>query len=131
MDIFLKVSAGVLLTVVVGLILSKQGKEFSVLLIVCVCCMILAVAVSFFEKIFSFMKTLEEVGDLNSELLSTLFKTVGIGLLSEIVTLICNDSGNQALGKALQILSSAVILWLCIPMFSKLVELVESVLKAI
>lgn len=131
MDVFFKVSAGVLLSVIVSLVLAKQGKEFSALLIICVCCMILAVAVTFFQKIFSFLTTLEQIGSLNKELLSILFKTVGIGLLSEITTLICNDSGNQAMGKALQILSAAVILWLCIPMFSKLIELVESVLKAV
>lgn len=131
MDIILKASAGVLLTVIVSLVLSKYGKDFSVLLVLCVCCMVMAVAVTFFQKIFSFLKTLESVGNLNGDMLSILFKTVGIGLLSEIVTMICNDSGNQALGKSIQILSAAVILWLCIPMFSKLLDLVESVLRAV
>ncbi len=131
MNEFFKISATVLLTVIVSIILTKQGKEFSVLLIITVCAIVLAASVTFFQKIFSFLTTLEEIGNLNGELLSILFKTVGIGLLAEIVTMICNDSGNQALGKALQILSSAVILWLCIPMFEKLIGLVESVLKAV
>ncbi len=131
MDIFIKVCAGVLLTIIVSLVLAKQSKEFTVLLIICVCCMVLSASVSFFQKIFSFLTTLEKIGNLNGDFLGILFKTVGVGLLSEIVTMVCNDSGNQALGKALQILSSVVILWLCIPMFNKLIELIENILKAV
>ncbi len=131
MDVFLKVTAGVLLTVIVSLILAKQGKEFSVLLIILVSTMVLAVAVAFFDKIFTFLSTLEQIGNLNGELLSILFKTVGIGLLSEIAVMICTDSGNHALGKSLQMLSSVIILWLCIPMFTKLIDLVENILQAV
>ncbi len=131
MDIFFKAAAAILLTVIVGHVLATQGKDFSVLLIISVSCMVLATSVSFFQKIFTFLYALEEAGGLNSEVLSILLKTIGIGLLSEVVTMICNDSGNQALGKALQILSSAVILWLCIPMFNKLMDLLEGILRAV
>lgn len=128
MDIYLKAVAGVLITAVVSLILSKQGKDFSVLLIVCVCCMVAASAFGYFQKIMDFIRSLQQKGNLNNELITILLKAVGIGILSEITVMICNDSGNAALGKVIQFLTSAVILWLCLPLFTQLMELIEDVL---
>ena len=129
MDIFFKATAGVLLAIIISMVLSKQGKDFSVLLILCVCCMVAAVALTYFQEIFAFIKSLEGLGNLNHNFISILFKSVGIGILSEITVLICTDSGNSALGKVIQILSTAIILWICIPLFTELMELVKTVLS--
>ncbi len=131
MDIFIKAAAGVLIAVVVSLILSREGKDFSILLVICVSFMVGVTALSYVEKILEFIRSLESVGNLNSQLLAILFKSVGIGLICEITTMICADSGNSALGKMIQILSTVVILWLCIPLFSKLLELIQQVLGGI
>ena len=131
MDVFLKSAAGVLVAVVIGLVLSKHSKDFSILLVICVCCMVIAVAIGYMEKVFSFVEVIKDSGNLNGDMISLLFKSVAIGLLSEVINLICADSGNAALGKAVQILSTATILWLCIPIFTELLELVEEVLCAI
>jgi hypothetical protein len=42
--------------------------------------------------------------------------------------LICTDAGNGALGKALQLLTGAVILWLSIPLIQALIELLSEML---
>ena len=128
MDIFWKATAGILITVIISLILTKHGKDYGTVLIICVCCMTTTVALSYLQKVVSFVGELQVIGNLNSELISILFKTVGIGIISEIASVICTDSDNAALGKSLQILSSAVILWLCLPLFSELIKIVEEVL---
>ena len=129
MDILLKAVAGVLLAVIASLILSRQGKDFSILLVISVCCMICSAAVEYYLQIFEFIGTLERIGNLNSELISIILRAVGIGILTEITVLICSDSGNAALGKVIQMLSSAVIIWLCIPLFTELLGLVEGILN--
>lgn len=131
MDIFIKATAGILITVVLCLVLSKEKKDISILLVIAVCSMVAAVAIGYLQKVIDFIETLENVGNLNSELISILLKCVGIGLLSQITTMICTDSGNAALGKVLQILASAVVLWLCIPLFTQLLELVESIMGTV
>ncbi len=128
MDIFLKATAGVLITVVISLVLSKQGKDFSTMLIISVCAMVAVGAFSYLQKILQFVEMLDSVGNLNSEFISIMLKAVGIGLLSEITVLICSDSGHSALGKVIQMLSTAVILWLCIPLFTELLELTKNLL---
>lgn len=128
MDVFMKAAAGILITVVICLVLSKFAKDHAVILAICVCCMVAACAIVYLEKVLSFIESMQSIGNLNGELIEILFKTVGIGLLTEITSLICADSGNAALGKAIQMLSAAIILWLCLPLFDELMELVEGVL---
>lgn len=121
-------AAAVLLTVILCLTLGKQGKEVGLLLTLAVCCMVGVVAMSYFSPVVDFIRQLQTVGQLDSGMLEILLKAVGIGLIGEIASLICADSGNAALGKALQLLSAAVILWLSIPLLTRLLELVQDIL---
>lgn len=131
MDTFLKALAGVLVTLVLYLVLLKQSKDISALLTVMACCMITAVAVKYLDPVFVFFGKLEVIGNLDSNMLEVLLKAVGIGMLTEVAGLICTDAGNAALGKTLQILASGTILWLSVPLFTSLIELVEEILVSI
>lgn len=131
MDIFLKASAGILIAVVLCLVLSKQGKDIAILLTIAVCCMVVTAAVTYLQPLIDFFRQLRTIGQLDPNMLNILLKVVGIGLLAEITGLICCDAGSSALGKTLQILTTAVILWLSLPLFSELIELIDTILGAI
>ena len=130
MDTFLKVSGGILISLVFYLILGKQSKDISVLLTVAVCVMVLAGVFSYIKPIMNLITQLCDMGNLDNNMISILCKVVGISLLSEIVGQVCADAGNSSLGKTVQILSSSVILWLSIPLFTKLMDLVKEILVA-
>lgn len=121
-------AAAVLLAVVLVLALGKQGKEAGLLLTLAVCCMLGVLALSYLEPVVALVHRLQDMTGLDSEMLQILLKAVGIGIIGEIVGLICTDAGNAALGKALQLLSAAVILWLSIPLINALLELLQEML---
>ena len=102
MNIFLKSTAGILIAVIIGHSLSKQNKDTALLLVMGVCVMVLISAMEYFQPVVDFFQKLQSMGNLDSQMLSVLLKTVGIGILSEITALICADSGNAALGKGLR-----------------------------
>ena len=131
MDIFLKAVAGVLVAVVLGLMLSRSGKDYSAVLSIAVCCAVASAAIGFFRPIVDFVGQLQIIANLDRELLSVMLKSVGIGILAELACLICTDAGNAALGKALQLLASTMILWMSVPLLNQLIELVEDVLSTV
>lgn len=131
MDVFLKTSAAVLITVVICLTVAKQGKDFSVLIAISGCCLVILAAATYLKPVISFIDKLQSIGDLDNDLIHVLLKAVGIGMLSEITGMICSDAGNASLGKTLQILAAAVILWLSLPIFTQLLELLENILGAL
>lgn len=124
---FLQVVAAVLVAVVLGLSLSKQGKDIPLLLGIAVCCMALAAAVSYLEPVVDFIRSLQALGGLDSDMMSIMLKAVGIGLIAEVAGLICADSGNGALGKTVQIVASAAVLWLSVPLMTALMELIQKI----
>lgn len=129
MDLFFRAVAGVLLTVILCLIVGKQGKDWTLLLTAAVSCMVLAVAASYLEPVLDFVRRLQELAHLDSEMLTLILKAVGIGLVAQIASQICQDAGNAALGKGLQILAVFVILRLSLPLMEALLSLVQRILE--
>lgn len=131
MDTFVKTAACTIIILVLCIILGKQGKDFSLILTIAGCSMIAIAAISYLDPVIDFVEKLQIMGSLDTEMFTAILKSVGIALLGEVSCLICTDSGNAALGKTLQLLSSAVILWLSVPLFNGLIELVEKILVAV
>ena len=128
MGTFFQSAAMVLVASVLGLVLSKQGKEMTTMLTIGVCCMVIIGAVSFLKPVLDLLHQLETLGNLNGQMVQILFKVVGISFISEIAAMICSDAGNTSMGKALQMLGSAVILWMSIPVFQILLELIQQII---
>ena len=128
MEGFLQAVAAVLLAVILGLVLAKQGKDWAILLTALVSCMILAVTAKYLQPVLDFIRELQDLTGLDEQMLLVVLKAVGIGLVAEIAGLICQDGGNAALGKGIQILASITVLWLSLPIMRMLLELVQRIL---
>lgn len=131
MDIFLKAVAGILTALILWISLNKQGKDFSVLLALAVCAMVITVMVTFLQPVVTFLEKIQTVGDLDEDLISVILKAVGISLIGEISVMICKDAGNESMGKALQILATVTVLWMSIPVFEKLLSLLDKILGTV
>lgn len=116
------------MTVILILTLRERSKEFAMVLSLLVCCMIALAAIRLLQPVMAFLKRLQALGSVSSEMTAILLKTVGIGLLGEVCALVCKDSGNEALSKALQMVSCAAVLYLSLPLFEALLDLLEGIL---
>lgn len=125
---FLQAAAAILIAVILCIALGKNGKETALLVSLAACSMVVICALDYLTPVMNFLNQLQDTAQMDSSVLKLLGKVVGFGMITELVVLICTDAGNAALGKALQILSSAVILWLSIPVLEDLLELVTSIL---
>lgn len=131
MDRFFQASAGVMAAVILWIVLSRQGKEYALLLSIGVCCLVLVAMLRFLEPVLELLRQLQDMGNLQPEWLSVMLKAVGIGLVVEMGALICADAGNGAMGKTLEILGAAAVLWLSIPLVNSLMQLLEQVLGGV
>ena len=131
MNVFIKATAGILTALILWINLHKNAKDFSVLLAIVACALVIIAAVDFIRPIVDFLNDLQEIGKIDGDLLSIILKVVGIGLLAEFTSLVCKDAGNEAMGKALQVLSSVVVLWLSLPVFEKLLSLLDKIMGTV
>lgn len=131
MDTFFKAAAAVLVSVVLVLIVGSQSKSFSSLLSMTACVMILLLCLAFLDPIVEFVNELETLGRLQGEYVKIIMKVTLICIITEISSMLCSDSGSASLGQSLKFLSSCVILWLSMPVFQGLLDLVQRILEGI
>lgn len=131
MEQFLRTIALVLLAVVFVLILRGNSKGIGELLTLLVCCMVMASAIEYLKPVLAFINSVQALIGVDSRFIKLLLKVVGIAATAEIAGLICDDSGNSAMGKALQFLATAVIVCMSIPMLTALMELIEGIIKGL
>lgn len=131
MDIIWKAIGGTLITVVLSLVLGKRNPDIAAVLSLGVCCMLLMTAMAFLQPVVEFMRQLGTLAGLNSGILEILMKSVALSLLSRLASMLCADAGNSALGKGIEIAAICAILWIAIPLFSGLIELVKDIVGKI
>ena len=127
MNLFFQACGAVMIAVILKLTLATR-QDMATLLTLAVCSMAAAVALSFIGPVLDFMKSLENLGNLDHDLIQILFKAAGIGVLSEIAVQVCADSGNSSMGKTVHLMASSVILWMSLPLFTALTELIQTIL---
>ena len=129
MALYLKCAGAALIGVV--LVLTLGRTEMGLVLSAAVCAMLALAAVEYLEPVMDLLRRLDELGRLDGAMIAILLKCVGIGLITEIAGMICADSGNASLAKALQLLGTAVTLWLAVPLFDGLLTLIQEILEGL
>lgn len=128
MSTFLKVISAVVVAVILTSLLPKNARDYSALIIVTICAGIIAVICSFLEPIIAFIQTIQEDSVLDNNALNVVLKVSGVSILSEVLAVVCADTGNASIGKMVQLLGTTVILWLSLPLFTLLIELIKNIL---
>lgn len=125
MSLFWKVSAGIIISVILILTVEQQEKDLALLVLMAVCVMTSAAALSFLEPVLDFLHQIESMVNISHEQLPCLLKMTGVGIVSEVISNFCLDSGHASLAKSMQLLATTVILNLSIPVFEQLLYLLR------
>lgn len=128
MEIFGKSAAGFLIALILILSLGKEERSIGLLLTIAVCCMAGITVLQLMEPVLDFLQALQHLIHTESSILTIVFKLVGISTISELVAMICSDAGCSSLGKGLQMLASAVLLYLSIPVFEMMIGLIREIM---
>ena len=131
MDNFWQGISLAILAVIVGLALRKQGAEMATILMLAACAMVGVMAFSYMKPVVSFVQRMQNLGGFDQALFGPLLKAVGVGLVTEFAALVCADAGNSALGKLVGMLGTAVMIWLCLPIFEKMLDLIEGIMEKV
>ena len=130
MDLFLQSAAMVLVVVILGLMLNVSNKGMVNLASMAACCMLCVGVVRYLQPVVDLLDKMRNLAGISDQMLSILLKSAGVGLISELAGLICADAGYASMGKAVHILSNAVILWISLPLVEQLLDLLQEVLGA-
>lgn len=128
MEAFWKAVAVVLLTVILGVTLGKTEKDIAASLTVTACCAVAMVALQYLSDVIAFLWELVSGSGNRNPFLDTLLRIAGVALVTELAGMISADAGNNSVGRAMQILGNAVILFLSLPMFQSFFTILQEIL---
>lgn len=131
MDHVFKLCAIVLIVCVISLVIEKKEKDLTIVLTLCTCCCVFLFCISFLRPVLDFVHSLETIAIMDADAFGIVFKVIGISLIAEISSLICQDAGRASLGKAVQVSATVLILWVSLPLFTKLMDLISKILGGI
>lgn len=125
MDIMLQICGLGILTAVLALVLKRDNAVLGTLLSGACCIMLGIVAVQILQPVIEFLRTLQQTAGLNENLMAPLMKTVGIGILTQIATAICQDAGQAAVAKMVELCGSILALYLSLPLLTAVLSLLN------
>lgn len=128
METFLQAVGLVLIGVVLTMVVGRQSRDMSLLLSLGISAMVCIAGAGYLSTLTDFLGEIRQLGNLDNHWISILLKCAGIGFLAELAGLICADAGQSAMGKALQILANAAVIFLSLPLLRELLNLLEEVL---
>jgi len=128
MEAFWKAAAVIILAIILGVTLERVEKDISVVLTVAACCIVMSVAIQYLSEVVGFLWKIGNITGYENPFMDILLKISGVALMTELTSLIGSDAGNNALGKVMQILGNAVILFLSLPMFEAFLSIVQDIM---
>ena len=110
-------------------IVRQQKSEIAVVLSVGAGLVLLFLIVDYVREIFFVLTGLVEKTGIESTFLTALFKIVGTGYICEFAAGLCEDYGCKSLGDKISLGGKVVILALTLPVLTRIVELVVSLMQ--
>ena len=126
MEDFTKVAVIALLTVLFLPAIKRHTAELGVVLSLAACVLIGLFLVNMARPVVVFFSELRAMTGLDRSLMEPLMKTLGVGLLSQLCAGVCSDAGESALAKLVELAGSVLSIYLALPLFRAVIELVQT-----
>ncbi len=126
MEDFTKVAVIALLTVLFLPVIKRHTAELGVVLSLAACVLIGLFLVNMARPVVAFFSELRAMTGLDRSLMEPLMKTLGVGLLSQLCAGVCSDAGESALAKLVELAGSVLSIYLALPLFRAVIELVQT-----
>lgn len=127
METFLRCTALALLSVILTATVRSVRSDFAQLLALAACCLIGLWTMRLLQPVLEFIRQLQSAGQIGSVYTGVLLKCTGVSMLGQIVCGVCADGGSSAVARILQILTAVAVMYLSLPVFSALLELIERI----
>lgn len=128
MDIIFKIIGVGLITCVAVLIVKPVRSDFAMLISMVGGMIILVMILSSLTTAISLIKSIANQTGIDGNLLSLVFKIIGVGYLTEFTASMCADAGSGGLGDKVLLGGKVVILVMALPIITSILTIVMELL---
>lgn len=128
MNQILQLSAVAIIGSLCALVLRKQMPEMALVLELVTGILLLSVAFDAMQRVKEFFLVLADLAGLAPELLTPLFKTVGIAVLTKITAELCRDAGEGGIGAFAEVAGGMAALCVALPLAQAVLNMIAGLL---
>lgn len=110
------------------MVLRSQTGALAMALSLLVCALILGATCQLFQPVLQVLDTLRSMSGLEEAVTAPVLKVMGIGFVSQIAVTVCEDTGEKALGQAVEVGCSILALYVTLPLISAVLQLLKDIL---
>ena len=127
---FFKAAAAALMTVIVVGLFKRDNASLAMTTVTVAGILVLTFAALLLQPVLEQLENLAELADVSQAYLLPILKCVGIGIVTQIVVSLCQDAGESALGAALELCGCILVIYLSLPLYTAILELIEDLIDA-
>lgn len=116
MDTLIQIAGMCVIVAAAGLVVRRYRPELAFCLVAACCAMAFCAALPMLSPVVAFLRELAALTGLEEALLTPLFKTVAIGLLTQVAGAFCRDAGEAALHKSVELCGTLLALYAALPL---------------
>ncbi len=127
MDIIKIVGIG-LITVIASMLVKPIKPEVSIIIGLCGGVLILIQTINYVVDIIDTFSSIVDKTGLDTGLLKTLLKIIGVGYLTEFSANLCNDAGSSSVADKILFAGKIIILVMALPIVTSIIEIIVEIL---
>lgn len=128
MQEFLKLACAALIAAILALTVRRHHEALAVTVAAAGCCVCGVLLIELLRPVLSFIRQIAETAEIENEVLSPLFKSLGIGLLTQFSTDFCTDAGQTSLARAAQSGGLLACVFVSLPLLQSVLSLVQKMI---
>ena len=117
-----------LIAVSICVVLKKHNPEFSLLVSLIACVLILLLIFLNFKPILNAINNCVKSFNLNNIYITTILKSLGICYITQIASETCKDCGFSSISSKVELAGKISIVLLSIPMFENLIKILQKLI---
>lgn len=124
MDIIIKAVVIGVVGTVLTLLVKNTNPEFSTVMSLVVCCIILGLGLSLYSAVVEVLDLVVLGADFSAAYISPVLKCVGIGITARLGSELCKDSGQSAVAATVEICGAISAIYVSLPLIKTLLGLI-------
>ena len=129
MQTLFQVVAAAIISAIACCTVGRQAGAVTTVLSIAACVFILLVSLQFIRPVLEVLERLQSMTGLSGTIIAPVLKVAGVGVLVQIAGTVCQDAGEQALQKSVEIAGTIISLYVSLPLVTSVLDLLEEILK--
>lgn len=129
METILKIAAVCVLAAILALLLKKGSPEIGILITVAAAAAAFRFLLGQFRELTDFFEELAATANLGRELISPLYKSIGVALVVKIGGGLCRDAGESALAAVIETAGAVCALLVSLPLLGAVLSMLMELMN--